>query len=304
MLRSVSSWLQSFPTAKRRSSARSTPRGADGDKLAPAHDPDRVAEPEELGQVGADEDDRLSRRGQAPDDLVDLRLAADVDPAGGLVEEQDRSRGARGGAPGRPSAGCRRRARRRLWSGVAALDRELAGPQRLAAAPGGRLIQPSRPKAPSFVSVMLSRIGWFSMRPSSLRFSLRKPRPRPSAPGRGGAGSPTTATLPRLGPVEAEDRAQTSPCGRPRSAREPEDLALLTEKVAVFKPRLRAQPGRPRGPGAHLPRARVEVGDGPARHEATSFVDAGVPITPEPTPRRPSGRCSGRRPGGIPRGSG
>ncbi len=85
--------VQSLPTATRRSSGslHSRPR-PHGDELAAAHHPDRVAQAEELRQVGADEDDRFSGRGQAADDLVDLGLAADVDPAGGLVEEEDARR--------------------------------------------------------------------------------------------------------------------------------------------------------------------------------------------------------------------
>ena len=41
--------------------------------------------------------------------LVDRVLGADVDAAGGLVEQHDRGLGRRASAPARPSAGCRRR---------------------------------------------------------------------------------------------------------------------------------------------------------------------------------------------------
>src|ERR1017187_7942928 len=54
----------------------------DGGPRPAAHDGDRVAQAEQLGQVGADEDDRLARRGHACDDLINLRPAAHDDPSG------------------------------------------------------------------------------------------------------------------------------------------------------------------------------------------------------------------------------
>ena len=61
----------------------------DGDQPSADHDADRVAHAEQLRKVRAHEDHRLSLGSQPADDLIDLRLAADIDPAGRLVEEQD-----------------------------------------------------------------------------------------------------------------------------------------------------------------------------------------------------------------------
>ncbi len=64
-------------------------RGARRAQLAAAHDGDAVAHAEELGQVARHEQHRLAGERQAIDEAVDLRLAADVDAARGLVEEED-----------------------------------------------------------------------------------------------------------------------------------------------------------------------------------------------------------------------
>ncbi len=53
------------------------------------HDGDPVADSEQLGQVGADNQDRLARGGLFADQAIDLGLGADVDAAGRLVQEQD-----------------------------------------------------------------------------------------------------------------------------------------------------------------------------------------------------------------------
>ena len=64
--------------------------GAVEDRHLPAlaHDQDPVAHGEDLGQVGADQDDRDAFLGELVDDLVDLGLGPDVDPARGLVEDE------------------------------------------------------------------------------------------------------------------------------------------------------------------------------------------------------------------------
>ena len=210
------------PRRTRRSSG-SRPLGAgpNGHELAPAHHADRVAEAEELGQVGADEDHRLSRGGQPADDLVDLRLAADVDPAGGLVEEEDPRRMLQ--EPGERdlllvAAG-------ELADRLAAhrgISRASSPIQRLAAAClAAPLIQPMRPKSPSLVRVMLSAIGWLSIRPSSFRFSLRNPSPSAQRPARARAvhGPAEHRDLPGVAPGRGRTRPARGRCDPRRSGR-------------------------------------------------------------------------------------
>src|SRR5215217_4034738 len=50
---------------------------------------DAVTDAEELGKLRGDDDDGLPLGSQPVDDRVDLVLRADVDAAGGLVEDQD-----------------------------------------------------------------------------------------------------------------------------------------------------------------------------------------------------------------------
>src|SRR6185503_9244647 len=54
-----------------------------------AEDEDAVGEGEELGHLAGDEEDRSAGVGGFADEAVDLGLGADVDSAGGLVEQQD-----------------------------------------------------------------------------------------------------------------------------------------------------------------------------------------------------------------------
>ena len=49
---------------------------------------DAVGEAQQLGQFGGDDDDALALVGQLLDDAVDLVLGADVDAAGGFVQDQ------------------------------------------------------------------------------------------------------------------------------------------------------------------------------------------------------------------------
>src|SRR5687768_4103010 len=58
------------------------------DLAAVAHHEQAVAQPEDLLQLGGDEDDGHALAGQLCDELLDLRLGADVDAPGGLVEDQ------------------------------------------------------------------------------------------------------------------------------------------------------------------------------------------------------------------------
>ena len=59
-----------------------------GDHAAVAQHADRVAEPEDLLQLGGDEQHRHAVVGESDDELLDLGLGADVDAAGRLVEDQ------------------------------------------------------------------------------------------------------------------------------------------------------------------------------------------------------------------------
>src|SRR5215217_3491986 len=54
-----------------------------------AHHEDPIRHTEDLGKLARDQEDREALRGQAGDDPMHLRLRADVDPARGLVEDQD-----------------------------------------------------------------------------------------------------------------------------------------------------------------------------------------------------------------------
>src|SRR5512134_1662951 len=63
--------------------------GPRGRQASAAHDCQPITESEQLGQVRADDEHRLALVGRAGNHLVDLRLAADVDAAGGFVEQQD-----------------------------------------------------------------------------------------------------------------------------------------------------------------------------------------------------------------------
>src|SRR5206468_8420725 len=55
---------------------------------AAAHDADGVAHTQQLGQIGADEDNRLAACGQSVEQLVNLYFAADIDSAARLVQQE------------------------------------------------------------------------------------------------------------------------------------------------------------------------------------------------------------------------
>src|SRR5262245_27198377 len=63
--------------------------GPNGGNPAATHDRDAIADTEEFGQVGADENDGLAVSRQFADEFVNLRFAADVDAARRFVEKQD-----------------------------------------------------------------------------------------------------------------------------------------------------------------------------------------------------------------------
>src|SRR6185295_17925396 len=54
-----------------------------------AHHQDAMAHAQDLGQLAGDHDDRLARRRERMQQLVDFTLCTDVDAPRGLVEEQD-----------------------------------------------------------------------------------------------------------------------------------------------------------------------------------------------------------------------
>ena len=54
-----------------------------------AHDEHAVAEADQLGQLGRDDDDADAVAGQIAEDAVDLGLGADIDAAGRLIEKDD-----------------------------------------------------------------------------------------------------------------------------------------------------------------------------------------------------------------------
>ena len=64
-----------------------------GGEPALRHHEDAVAEREELGQLGGDQEDGAALRGELADHLVELGLDADVDAARRLVEDEDRGIG-------------------------------------------------------------------------------------------------------------------------------------------------------------------------------------------------------------------
>ena len=57
--------------------------------LAVVEDDDPVGHPDDLGQLGGDEDDRHALGGEVAHELVDGALGTDVDAAGGLVHDDD-----------------------------------------------------------------------------------------------------------------------------------------------------------------------------------------------------------------------
>src|SRR5690625_3304077 len=63
-------------------------RGQFADDPSVGHDDDAVADTEHLGQLARGQQDRAAVVGDAVDEFVDLDLGADVDAAGGLVEQQ------------------------------------------------------------------------------------------------------------------------------------------------------------------------------------------------------------------------
>src|SRR5438093_10343708 len=64
-------------------------RGSDGGQNAAAHDPDAIADPEQIRQIGTDEHHGLALRRQLAHESVNLSLAADIDAPGGFVQEKD-----------------------------------------------------------------------------------------------------------------------------------------------------------------------------------------------------------------------
>src|SRR4051794_27394446 len=59
------------------------------DLASVAHDDEGVGEPKPLFELGRDEDNRHAASGKVGNELLDLRLRADVDATGGFVQDQD-----------------------------------------------------------------------------------------------------------------------------------------------------------------------------------------------------------------------
>ena len=74
---------------------------------SPDHE-DAVGQAEHLLDLAGHDDDGDPVVGEPADEGVDLGAGADVDTAGGLVEQEDPAAAAAASGPGRPSAGCRR----------------------------------------------------------------------------------------------------------------------------------------------------------------------------------------------------
>ena len=118
------------------------------DDLPARHDDDAVAEPLELLGVRGRDDDRHAAVGDLAQDAVDLRAGADVDALRRLVGEQDGRLRTAARGPARPSAGCRRTARRRrppATGSCTASDLELGADDRRP--PRRRLSSGPRPEA-------------------------------------------------------------------------------------------------------------------------------------------------------------
>ena len=217
--------------------------------------------------------------GQFADQPVDLRLAADVDSAGGLVEQEDARAGCSSSRASAtfcwvPPESCADGLRR-----VAALDPQLADPALRGGLLAAPLIQPRRPKRPSLVSVTLSARERSSIRPSSLRSSLRKPTPSRQRCPRGGAAGRGADDLHLAAGerVEAEDGPQQIRAARADRPARP--------KISPA-PQAQAGPPQPGGAGggmdlqrrrARLMRgARVKVLHLAADHQGDNVVEAGV----------------------------
>ena len=177
---------------------------------SPARRPSRITRMRSLMPISSGSSDEIIRIADAlarepAHEIVDAGLGADVDAAGRLVEDQD-----------------------------ARLDREPLGQHDLLLVAAGQeagllLEQRARssterasswtltvpgsrrrclPPSDRSASRVLSRIGWASARPSSLRSSVMKPMPA-LIPARGPrpTGLPSTSTVPRSNGVGAEQRA-------------------------------------------------------------------------------------------------
>ena len=82
--------------------------GQVGDLAPVAQDHDPVAEAQHLLEFGGDEQHAHPVLGEADDQFLDLGLRADVDAAGGFVEDQQLAARWPASGPAAPSAGCRR----------------------------------------------------------------------------------------------------------------------------------------------------------------------------------------------------
>ncbi len=147
------------------------------DHLAVAHHGDLVAEAEHLLQLGGDEQHRHAAVGQLHDQLLDLGLGADVDAAGGLVEDQQARLGDQpAGQQHLLLVAAGEVAHRHV--GVRRPDAQApARTVRPARPAGGAGIGRSQPRAACMARMMFSRTDSSAMMPSARRFSEQKPMP-------------------------------------------------------------------------------------------------------------------------------
>ena len=57
--------------------------------MSAAHDANGITDPQQFGQVGTDKNDGLTLQGQLVYQLVDLRLAPDVNAAGRFIQKEN-----------------------------------------------------------------------------------------------------------------------------------------------------------------------------------------------------------------------
>ena len=170
-----------------------------GHEAALAHDEHAVGEGEDLGQLGGDDQDGHAVAGQLGEQAVDLGLGADVDPAGRLVDDEQRR------LAGQPLGQhdlllVAAREQRDRAGDPAVLDLEALGPVGGERALGARpKMRPSRSRRPSEASAMLCAMDISMTRPCWRRSSGTKPMPAFMA----AVGEPRRSARPLIATVPA-----------------------------------------------------------------------------------------------------
>ena len=204
------------------------------DLAAVAHDHDAVREAQDLLELGGDEDHRHALRGQVGDQALDLRLGADVDAAGGLVEDQELAARSPASGPAAPSAGCRRRGCGSGRSGSAGRmsSASMYSPTTLvllARASGAAT------RAGLNASTMFSATVRSSMIPSARRFSVEKAMRWSIGVARAGDADVLAAHLERagVGGVGAEEQAGELGAAGAEQAGDADDLAVVQTSRSI-----------------------------------------------------------------------